>query len=316
MRTRTIDDVMARDVIAGLGSRPRTLPSKYFYDARGSELFEEICELEEYYPTRCEVALLRGAADLVVGWTAPDEIVELGAGGSRKARILLDAVRRAGGYVRYVPIDVSESALAATSRELARDYPEATIEPRRGDFLHDLATLEARSARLVAFLGSTLGNLEDGEALPLLEDVRGLLGPGGAFLVGVDLVKDTRVIERAYNDARGVTAAFNRNILRVVSGGLGGDARPELFEHVAFFDPVESRIEMHLRARVAHTIRFEELGFDVPLEAGETIRTEISRKWRRGSLEALLRRAGLELDAWITDERGWYALALAVPSER
>ncbi|HZV00578.1 MAG TPA: L-histidine N(alpha)-methyltransferase, partial [Planctomycetota bacterium] len=226
MRTRTIDDVMARDVIAGLGFKPRTLPSKYFYDAHGSELFERICELEEYYPTRCEVALLRRAADLVVGWTAPDEIVELGAGGSRKARILLDAVRRAGASVRYVPVDVSESALAQTSAELARDYPEATIEPRRGDFLRDLAMLETRGSRLVAFLGSTLGNLEDGEALPLLEDVRALLGPGGAFLVGVDLVKDSRVIERAYNDARGVTAAFNRNILRVVSGGLGGDARP------------------------------------------------------------------------------------------
>lgn len=312
-RPRALDLTVARDVERGLSLRPRSIPSKYLYDGAGSLLFERICELPEYYLTRTEVALLARAADEIARSCEPDELVELGPGSTRKARLLLAAMCR-GRRVRYVPIDVSSSMLALARRTLSRAFPSLTVAPIETDFLSGLDVVpRARGRRLVAFLGSTLGNLEDREAAPLLRNVRALLGPDDRFLLGADLVKERAVIERAYDDASGVTAAFNRNALAVVSRALDGDARPELFDHVAAWSEADARIEMRLRARATHVVRFAAIDLEVPLREGEWIRTEISRKWTRRSLEALLGGAGLAIERWLTDERGWYVLALARP---
>ncbi len=300
---------VAHDVREGLTRAQKMLHPKYFYDERGSELFERICEQPEYYVTRTERALLAGVAADIVRACPFEELVELGAGSPHKARLLLEAGRAAAR--RYVPLDVSTAALEA-ARTVEADVPGVRVQPVEADFLHELGRLPPRGGRrLVAFLGSTLGNLTDREAGRLLAGVRRLLRPADRFLAGVDLVKDRAVLERAYNDAAGVTAEFNRNILRAISRPLAGDARPELFEHLAFFNEAESRIEMHLRARESHSVRFAAIDLEVSFRAGETIHTENSRKWTRPAVEALLEQSGLSLDLWLVDERSWFALALA-----
>ena len=302
-------ETVGRDVKDGLSLPRKRLPSKYFYDARGSALFERICLQPEYYVTRAELALLAESAGAVARACPFDELVELGSGSTRKARLLLGA--RAAR--RYVPVDVSRGAL-----EEARALEGVEVVPVEGDFLGELVLPRRGGRRLVAFLGSTLGNLDDGEATGLLLRVSRLLGPRDRLLLGVDLVKDRSVLERAYNDAAGVTAEFNRNILRAVSRRLDGDARPELFEHVAFWNERRSAIEMHLRARESHSVRFAAIDFHVWFSRGETIHTEDSRKWTRGSLAALLARAGFELAEWFASggpgAEPWFALALARPA--
>jgi L-histidine N-alpha-methyltransferase len=302
---------IAEDVRRGLGSDKKELPSKYFYDARGSLLFEAICELPEYYLTRVELELLESAADAIVDRVRPCELVELGPGSPRKARILLDAMARAGTLGRYVPIDVSRSMIEEASRALLDAYRGLEVLAIVGDFQRHLGLVpRPRGRRLVAFLGSTLGNLDERDGLRLVARVGRLLGRGDRFLLGCDLLKDRSILEPAYDDSRGVTAEFNRNILRVVNRHLRGDLAPELFDHVARFDERGARIEMHLRARVPHASRLEAIDLDVSFERGETIRTEISRKWTRASVEDLLDRTGLALEEWITDERARFSLSL------
>lgn len=302
-------EVVERDVKEGLSRARKRLSPKYFYDARGSELFERICDQPEYYVTRTEHALLARSAEAIAEACPFDDLIELGSGSTRKARLLLDARR---GARRYVPLDVSRSMLEEAARAIEATYPGVRVHSVEGDFLRDLHLLPPRSGRrLVAFLGSTIGNLDEREARSLLVRVRRLLRPADRLLLGADLVKDRSVLERAYNDAAGVTAEFNKNILAVISTRLDGDADPDRFDHVAFWNEPESRIEMHLRAREPHAIRFAAIDWSVSFAAGETIHTESSRKWTRASLEALLARAGLALDGWLTDEREWFALALA-----
>ena len=302
---------LARDVRRGLTARPRWLPPKYFYDAAGAALFDRITTLPEYYLTRVEDAILREAASAVVRRVEPSEIVELGPGSCDKVRHLLDAVDH-GGAVRYVPFDVGSAALAPALATLVKDYPAVEVRGVAGDFEHDLDRLPApRGRRLVVFLGSTIGNFDPPACRRLLESLRRILGPDGRLLLGVDLVKDRGVLEAAYNDAAGVTAAFNRNILDVVNRGLDGDFRPDAFRHHAFYNDAASRIEMHLIASAPQRVRLRRLDLTLHFEAGESIWTESSYKYTRASVAAMLAGASLAGEVWFTDRDERFAVVLA-----
>lgn len=302
---------LAEDVRRGLTKRPKELPPKYFYDAAGAKLFEQICELPEYYLTRTERALLERIADDIVAACRPTTLVEFGPGNASKTRVLLDAMARLGLLNRYVPIDVSEDLIRQIATQLGNDYPGLSIHGVIGDFEQPLATLPAGGRRLIVFLGSTIGNLTPTEAVTFLRNVAGLLTPHDRFLLGTDLVKEVDRLERAYNDAAGITAAFNRNILSVINRNLGADFAPDRFEHLAFYNTEEAQIEMHLVAREAHRVRIEALDLNVDFAKGESIRTEISCKYTRGMVETMLQEAGLRLLRWETDDESPFALSLS-----
>jgi L-histidine N-alpha-methyltransferase len=237
--------------------------------------------------------------------------VELGPGSADKARLLLEAMEAAGDLGRYIPVDVSPEIVERSARALLRAHPGLQVRVVIGDFLHHLSKIPGEERRLVAFLGSTIGNLERRESARFLGDVAGLLRAGDAFLLGADLVKDVEVLEAAYNDADGVTEEFNRNILRVVNRELRADFRPETFRHVAFFNDRESRVEIYLEATHDHTVTIRDLDLAIPFRKGERIHTEFSHKYTRDSLERMLREAGMEPQGWFTDARDWFGLALA-----
>lgn len=308
------------DAAAGLAATPKTLPPKWFYDAQGSELFEKITELPEYYPTRAERAILRAAAPEVAARTGAASLVELGSGSSEKTRLLLSALRDAGTLRGYVPVDVSESALAAAGDSVAADYPGLAVHAVAADFDQYLGVpagggdAAADGPRLVAFLGSTIGNMVPAERSVFLRRVRGLLRPGDAFLLGTDLVKDPAVLVAAYDDASGVTAAFNKNVLAVLNAELGADFDLDSFEHVAAWDPGHEWVEMRLRSACGQTVRVRDLGLTVTFAAGEEMRTEVSAKFRQQGVRAELSAAGLEMRSWWTDEDGRFALSLSVPA--
>jgi L-histidine Nalpha-methyltransferase len=302
---------LARDVRVGLQSPHKWLPPKYFYDDRGAQLFDAICDLPEYYLTRTEQALLATVAADIVALTAPADLVEFGSGASRKTRILLDAFTRAGCALRYIPMDVSEGMLRRAARTLLRDYPQLRVHGIVADYEEELAALPAGRRRLVIFLGSTIGNFTPAATARFLAGVHRHLASGDHFLLGVDLVKPVDVLEAAYNDRAGVTAEFNRNILRVVNRELDAGFDPEQFEHVAFFNAEQSQIEMHLRARSAHQVDIRRLRLTVPFVAGETIHTEISRKFTAGAACAMLVAAGFDPLRWYTPEDHAFGLALA-----
>ncbi|PYQ21665.1 MAG: L-histidine N(alpha)-methyltransferase [Acidobacteria bacterium] len=305
---------MAAEVRQSLAGDPPSLPCKYFYDDRGSRLFQEITRLPEYYQTRTEEALLEAVADEVVGKARPRQLVELGSGSGRKIRLLLDAMARAGRLESCVLFDINERDLDQSVRALGRDYPQARVTGVVGDFTQGLEGVGPGGGRLAALLGGTIGNLHPRDVPPFLRRIAALLEPGGAFLLGVDLVKDKRVLEAAYDDAAGVTARFNRNILRVMNERLGADFDPEAFDHVAFYDEANAWIEMRLRARQPQHVRIPAADLDLRLESGDEIRTEISCKYTRGSLEERLRGTGLELDRWFTDRDDRFALGLLSPA--
>ena len=302
---------LAEDVRAGLGTAPRWLPPKYFYDARGSELFERITQLPEYYLTRAETEILASLSEPLMAQTRPAELVELGSGSSRKTRLLLEAMERHGTGRRYAPLDVSEKALAGAAARLARDLPWLEFAGYVGDFTRDLPRLPRRGRRLIAFLGSTIGNLTPQERAALLRSVAAALEPGDRFLLGVDLVKPRAVLEAAYDDSAGVTAAFNRNVLRVLNRELRAGIPLDAFEHAARYDAALARVEMHLLARRPLTLRFPTLGLAVPLAAGEGVRTEISCKFTRPQVEQELAAAGLCLESWHEDAARRFASAVA-----
>ena len=311
--SETEERCLAEDVRDGLTRPFKEIPSKHFYDARGSQLFEQICELPEYYPTRTETQILRDCADEVVARTGAGELVELGSGASGKARILLDAMAGAGTLRRYIAIDVSESVVRSAADALLRDYNALCVHGVIGDFERHLDRIPEpdRIPRLVALLGGTIGNFPPASRRELLRNIRGLLGPRDRLLLGTDLVKNPAVIEAAYNDSQGVTAEFNRNLLQVVNRELGADFPTEAFDHVAFFDREHEWIEMRLRARQACTVVISELGLEVEFAAGEELRTEISAKFTRARLEADYAAAGLRLDRWFTDPESLFGLSLA-----
>ena len=304
----TRHDALAEDVRRGLGDRPKSLPPKYFYDSVGSALFERITRLPEYYLTRAEHALLDAHAPGILKEARPDEIVELGAGSPAKFRRLLAAMNGARAR-RYVPIDVDGQLLAASARALLHDHPDLDIHAVVGDFERHLARVPpAVGRRLIAFLGSTIGNLDPEARRRLLSEVRRLLGEGDRLLLGMDLVKDTAALHAAYDDAEGVTAEFNRNILRVVNRELRANFNAEAFRHEARWNDDASRIEMHLTADERQTASVDDLAMTVAVEPGETIWTESCHKFTRASATALLAESGLELVSWHTD--GAYALAV------
>jgi L-histidine N-alpha-methyltransferase len=305
--------VLADDVLDGLTRPFKELPPKHFYDARGSELFERICELPEYYPTRTEMQILTDRADDIIAETGAGELVELGSGAAEKARVLLGAMDRAGTLSRYVPLDVSEAALAESARTLVDEYEGLEVHGVIGDFERHLDGVPDvdGDARLVALLGGTIGNFPPGTRRRLLRKIGGLLGDRDRLLLGTDLVKDPAVIEAAYDDAEGVTAEFNRNLLHVINRELDANFPIEQFDHVAFFDLDREWIEMRLRAREACTVEIDQVGLTVDFEAGEELRTEISAKFTRERVEADFAAAGLVLEHWYTDDEDLFALSLA-----
>jgi L-histidine Nalpha-methyltransferase len=308
---------LIEDVLDGLTRPFKELPPKHFYDARGSELFEQICALPEYYPTRTEMAILRGQAATAAAASGASELVELGSGATVKARILLDALAAGAGAARYVPFDVAEGCVRGAADELVAEYPGLAVHGVVGDFERHLALVPPPvpgQRRVVAFLGGTLGNFAPGSRRRFLRSVAGLLGPGDVLLLGVDLVKDPAVLEAAYDDAAGITAEFNRNVLHVLNRELGGSFDPDGFDHVAFFDREHEWIEMRLQARAACSVRLEAVGLDITFAAREEMRTEISAKFTRARIEADLASAGLQIGTWMTDPEEHFAVLLARPA--
>ncbi len=311
---RSLREQLEQDVLRGLTGPEKWLPPTYFYDARGSALFEEITGLDEYYPTRAETEILEAVADDWVAAVGPDEVVELGSGSSHKTRLLLEAMDRAGSGDRYVPIDVSETALAEAGERLGEAYAWLDVHGLVADFHEDLGRIPRSGDRLVAFLGSTIGNLDRTARQGFLGDVRGLLRDRDRLLLGVDLVKDPDVLVAAYDDARGVTAAFNRNMLHVVNRELSADLPVDDFDHVARWNADEERIEMRLRASRAMTAHLPTLDLDVTFREGEELLTELSCKFRREGLARELAAAGLTIERWHTDRQERFGCALIAPS--
>jgi L-histidine Nalpha-methyltransferase len=306
---------MLEDIRRGLTARPRQLPPKYFYDEAGSVLFERITELPEYYLTRAEDAILRDGVGDLVRRLGPRDIVELGPGSCRKVRWLLDGLGSGRG-VRYVAMDVGREGLAQAVGALAEEYPQMDLHAVVADFERHLGCLPPPTGRrLVLFLGSTIGNFHPPARRALLAQVRRLLGSDGRFLLGVDLVKDRRVLEAAYDDAAGVTREFNRNILRVVNRAVDGDFDPEAWRHHSFYSVEASRIEMHLLAAKPQRVHLRALDLVLDFDAGDGIWTESSYKFTRESVAVILGEAGLALDEWHTDPEGRFGLAIARPGE-
>lgn len=308
-----LSDALRRDASLGLTADPKWLPPKWFYDGRGSELFEEITRLPEYYPTRAEREILQRHAVDVAATLPAHTLVELGSGSSEKTRLLLDALRDLGTLTRYVPVDVSEPALVAAGEALLRDYPDLTVDAVVSDFDAHLGIPEEPGPRLVAFLGGTLGNLGPDERAAFLAAVRSQLALGDGLLLGADLVKDPGVLVRAYDDAQGVTAEFNRNVLRVLNRELDADFHVDRFEHVALWDAENEWIEMRLRAIGDQSVKVRDLDLAVEFADGEEMRTEISAKFRASGLAMELERAGFAVTRWWTDAENRFGLALATP---
>jgi L-histidine N-alpha-methyltransferase len=308
---------LADDARHGLTRTRKELPPKHFYDARGAALFDRICELPEYYPTRTERSILERVSRELIATTGASELVELGSGNVAKTRLLLDAMAAAGTLQRFVAVDVTEQVVRDGAAELVREYPGLHVHGLIGDFERHLDRLPAaRGPRLVAFLGGTIGNLDPAARRRFLRTVAGLLGDDDHLLLGTDLVKDRATLEAAYDDAEGVTAEFNRNVLHVLNRELGANFDPARFHHVAVFDTDHEWIEMRLRAIEAQEVALPAIALTVSFAAGEEMLTEISAKFTRERVAAELAAAGLSLVAWHTDPNEWFGLSLSTPSRR
>ncbi len=304
---------IAEDVLLGLSARPKQLPPKLFYDAEGSRLFEQITETPEYYPTRTERGILQDyAAEIIFQAGSNLTMVELGAGSASKTRVLLDALLRRQLRAEFYPVDVSSSALQGALRSLNGDFPRLHVSPIVADYSHHLPDLKSLPGRkLVLFIGSSIGNFEPQEAKEFLQRLRGSLQATDALLIGFDLVKDAAVLHTAYNDAQGVTAAFNKNLLARINRELGANFDLSLFQHVAFWNPQMSRIEMHLESLRQHTVYVQDLRRVFHFDAGERIHTENSYKFSSESIAQLLRTSGYRLEKSWTDPQQWFSVALA-----
>jgi L-histidine N-alpha-methyltransferase len=309
-------DALRGDVRAGLTAVPKTLPPKYFYDARGSELFDEITRLPEYYLTRAETSILRRHAADIAALSRCESLVELGSGTSAKTRLLLRAMLDGGTLREFVPFDVDPAVLSDASDALAAEFPGLRIAPFVGDFERDIGAIPAHGRRTIAFIGSTIGNLEPTDRAGFLAQVGAALRPGDTFLLGTDLLKDTGRLLRAYDDASGVTAEFNKNVLAVVNRELDADFDVGEFQHAAVWDAEHEWIEMRLRALRAQRVTIGDLDLVVSFAAGEEIRTEISAKFRRPRIEAELASAGMRTLRFWTDQDGDFGLTLAGPARR
>jgi L-histidine N-alpha-methyltransferase len=299
------------DLVAGLSDRPRWIPSKYFYDDRGSALFDSICDLPEYYPTRTEQKLLDEVAPEIARITHANELVELGSGTARKTSTLIAALVERSRKLRYAPLDISEYALEQAASTVAEEFPQVRVTPIVCDYTRSLEGFDPDPGCLTVFLGSTIGNFTRDQGVALLRRLHNRLAPGDYLLLGLDLVKPVEVLEAAYNDSAGVTAEFNRNILLAVNDEADGNFDPRAYDHLAFFDQGKKHIEMHLVARSAQSVRLEALDLEIEIDAGEHIRTEISRKFTRARAEGLVTGAGFSMRRWFTSSDRYFALALA-----
>jgi L-histidine N-alpha-methyltransferase len=307
-------DALRADVRAGLTGTPKTLPPKYFYDARGGELFDEITRLPEYYLTRAETAILTERAARIAELTDCESLVELGSGTSAKTRILLRAMLGFGALREFVPFDVDPAVLSEASEALREEYPGLRVAPVVGDFEQDLLAIPADGRRTIAFLGSTIGNLAPPARTAFLAQVRAALLPGDSFLLGTDLVKASGRLLRAYDDSAGVTAEFNRNVLRVINCELNADFAVDQYEHVARWDADAEWIEMRLRPAAAQHVTIADLDLTVDFAVGEELRTEISAKFRPEGIQAELAAAGLATKCFWTDPDNDFGLTLAQPT--
>ena len=303
---------LRRDVLEGMLKTPKSLPPKWFYDSVGSDLFDQITRLPEYYPTRAEAEILRARAAQVASATGADTLVELGSGTSEKTRMLLDALQKRGSLRKFVPFDVDAGMLAAAGAVIQREYPNVEIAAVCGDFEEHLAEIPRGGQRLFVFLGSTIGNLTPGPRAQFLASLASVLRPGDSLLLGTDLVKDVSRLVRAYDDAAGVTARFNRNVLAVINRELDADFDVDAFTHVARWNAAEERIEMWLRAEDPQRVRVAALDLIVEFAAGEEMLTEVSCKFHAEAVAAELAAAGLRRTRWWTDDAGDFGLSLAV----
>jgi L-histidine N-alpha-methyltransferase len=302
-------DELLRDVRIGFAKKQKELSPKYFYDERGSELFEEITRLPEYYPTEAERRLLKECAPAFVRKTQLRTLVELGAGSAKKTRVILDAMRDSAHGRMYIPVDVSGEFLESVAEQLRKEYPTLQIVPAVADMTADFDLPRAEPPTVIAILGSTIGNFGRDETIDLLSRCARLLGPQDRFLLGCDLRKSVATLEAAYNDSRGVTAEFNLNMLRVINNELGADFDPAAFRHHAFYNEESHRIEMHLVSSKPQTVTIPGIGA-VSFDGGESIHTEVSYKYNREAIESLFDPSGLVLDEWLTDKEGMFALAV------
>ena len=303
---------MAADVRAGLTKPFKELSPRYFYDEYGSELFERITELPEYYPTRCEREILeRESPAICKAASDPAALIELGSGSAAKTRVLLDALHEAGCLRTYAPVDISEEITRQTAEQVAAEYEGIEVRGHVCDYELDLERVPVAGPRVIAFLGGTIGNFQPAQRASFLRRVANLLGPEDRFLLGTDLVKDRETLEAAYDDAKGVTSEFNKNVLAVLNERLGADFDLDVFEHVARWDEENLWVDIRLRSLSNQVVNFSELKMLVPFRAGEEMRTEISTKFMRPGLEGIYAEAGLELTDWWTDPEGLYALSLA-----
>ena len=305
------NELALADLQQGLNETPLRIPTRYLYDRRGSELFEKITQLEEYYLTRAERTILVDQADRIQEITECRELLELGAGAATKTRLLLDAMQAAGQLELYIPLDVSESEVRRVAEELVDEYDELRVHGIVADFIHHLTAVPPGKDRLLLLLGSTIGNFTTEDGVAFLRRINQRMTACDYFLLGADLIKEVSRIEAAYNDRLGITAEFNRNILRVVNRFADADFEPEKFEHLAYFNHDRHRVEMHLIAQEAMTISVRALDLTLDLEVGEDLFTEISCKYDRSLIKSMLERAEFELAEWFTDPEGLFALALA-----
>ena len=303
---------LRNDVVTGLRQTPKTLPPKWFYDAAGSDLFDQITRLPEYYPTRAEAQILRERSAAIAAFSGADTLVELGSGTSAKTRMLLSALRDNGTLRRFVPFDVDAGVLEAAGESLQREYPELEIEAVCGDFEEHLAKIPGGGRRLFVFLGSTIGNLTPQPRAEFLAALADVLEPGDALLLGTDLVKDADRLVHAYDDSAGVTARFNRNVLAVINRELDADFDLEAFSHVARWNLGEERIEMWLRADTPQRVHISALDLSIEFDAGEEMLTEVSCKFQPDAVAAELADAGLGRTHWWTDAAGDFGLSMAV----
>ena len=306
------DRTLRRDVLDGLTAEHKELPPRWFYDDHGSELFHQITQLDEYYPTEAERSILHERAADIAAVSRADTLVELGSGSADKTRVLLRAMRAAGRLVRFIPFDVSEGVLRQSSHRLIKEFPGLLIHGVVGDFELHLDRIPVEGRRLTALMGGTIGNFAPEQRKGFLSEIVAGMRPGDSFLLGTDLVKDRARLVTAYDDPHGVTAAFNKNVLNVLNRRLDANFNLDRFEHVVRFDETDEWIEMRLRSLVDQTVHIAELDLDVHFAAGEEMRTEISAKFRREGVVEELESVGLRQAEWWTDSRGDYALSLSV----
>lgn len=301
---------LAEEVRSGLTSASKTIPSQLFYDATGSRLFEEICNLPEYYQTRTELSLLKTHGPAIMNNFADGDIIELGSGANWKVIELIEALNGARGSIRYIPVDISLSALIESAEDLLIRYPDLDIIAMVADFNQSLPLFEEERPKLYLFLGSTIGNLDEDESINFLSQIAVGMAPNDRFLIGLDMVKSTDALNLAYNDSKGVTAEFNKNALTVLNREFGGDFDIDDFEHYAFYDEANQRVEMRLKARRQVTATLGALDLTVEIKPGESIRTEICRKFTKQSAEKMFTGGGLIVDKWYIDDKEWFSLAM------